>query len=328
MLRAASALALGCDLGGTNVRVAVVDDLGIVHRSVKRKLVDRAPEAVADELADAAGEVLREAGITQDRIEGIGIGVAGQCHGKTGKVLVGPNLGWRDVHFGALVEQRLGRPVRVVNDLSAAAWGEAKIGGARDALDVILVFVGSGVGSGLILDARLYEGASGIAGEFGHIKVVPGGRLCGCGEHGCLEAYVGGHNITRRIPELAAGGRAKAILRAAGGDPLRVGGSALEIAAEEGDPEALELREDIARMLGVQIGNLVTLLNPGRLILGGGVLTGMPGLRSRTTHWIRHSGGRAHVAELAILDASLGDDSGVVGAALLGLTGAGVVAKA
>lgn len=318
-----STLALGCDLGGTNVRVAVVDAAGHVLASEKRKLVDRTPVAVADQLAAAAGDVLRDQGIDMAQIAGVGVGVAGQCLGSTGVVLVGPNLGWRDVPFGQLVEERLRRRVRIVNDLSAAAWGEAQVGGGHGARDVILVFVGSGVGSGLILDGRLYEGAGGIAGEFGHTKVVQDGRLCGCGEHGCLEAYAGGHNITRRIREMEAGGTAQAILRAAGGDPTRIGGSALEIAAEEGDPEAVTLRSEIAQMLGMQIANVVTLLNPSRLILGGGVLSGMPGLKSETIGWIRKFAGRAHVAQLTILDAALGDDAGVIGAGLLGLHAAG-----
>jgi len=312
-------ITLGCDLGGTNVRVAVLDGGGRVHASVKRKLTDRNPAAVARELAEGAREVLESVGAPLSRVEGIGVGTAGQILGSTGMVLVGPNLGWRDVPFGDLLARELGRPVRVVNDLSAAAWGEASVGGARGERNVVLVFVGSGVGSGLILGGKLYEGAGGLAGEFGHVKVVPGGRPCGCGERGCLEAYVGGHNIARRIRELEAGGAAKAILKAAGGDPTRIGGSALEIAAEEGDPEAVALRDEMAQMLGVAVGNLVTVLNPSRLILGGGVLTGMPGLKRRTVEWVRRAGQPAHVRQLTIIDAELGDDSGIVGAGLLGL---------
>ena len=314
-----SRLCLGCDLGGTNVRVAVVDDEGRVRASIKRKLVDRTPSAVARELAEGANEVLGKLSIPLEEVAGIGCGVAGQVLGRTGTVLVGPNLGWRDVRFGTLVERALGRSVRIVNDLSAAAWGEASVGAARGARDVILVFVGSGVGSGLILDGRLYEGAGGIAGELGHTKVEPGGRRCGCGEFGCLEAYVGGHSIAARIRELAESGKARAIVAAAGGDPLLVGGSALEDAAVGGDEEAIELREEIARRLGMAVANVVTLLNPQKLILGGGVIRGMPGLERRTREWIRQLGGQQHVAQLSILDTALGDDAGMIGAALLSL---------
>lgn len=312
-------LALACDLGGTNVRVAVVAADGTVHSSVKRRLTDRSPTAVAAEIATGARDVLTGLSLSMAAISGVGIGVAGQCLGASGTVLVGPNLGWRNVAFGALVERELGRPVRIVNDLAAAAWGEAMVGAARGSLDAILVFVGSGVGSGLILGGRLYDGIGGIAGEFGHVKVVPGGRLCGCGEHGCLEAYVGGHNITRRIREMEAAGGARAIIDAAGGDPVKVGGAALEIAAAAGDPEAVAMREEMAQMLGVAMGNLITVLNPGKLILGGGVLEGMPGFKKRAVEWLLETGGRAHVAQLSVVDAGLADDAGLIGAGLLGL---------
>lgn len=288
---------------------------------VKRALDDRTPSVVAGVLASAAREALARAGVELGQVAGVGVGVAGQVLGTSGLVLVGPNLGWRDVRFGALLERELGRRVRVVNDLSAAAWGEARAGAARGASDAVLIFVGSGVGSGLILGGRLHEGAGGIAGEFGHTKVVPGGRPCGCGERGCLEAYAGGHSIAARIRELHAGGKARALVRAAGGDLSRVGGSVLEIAAEEGDPEAVELREEIARLLGVAAGNVVTLLNPQKLILGGGVLEGMPGLKSRMIEWLRETGGRAHVAQLSVVDAALGDGAGVIGAGLLAVSG-------
>lgn len=312
-------IALACDLGGTNLRLAIVDAAGAVLSSEKRKVVDRTPEGVVAALAETAREVLQLAGVQLADVAGVGVGVAGPCRGASGLVVMAPNLGWRDVPFGRMVADALGRPARVVNDLSAAAWGEARVGGARGERDVVLVFVGSGVGSGLILDGRLYEGVGGLAGEFGHTKVVPGGRLCGCGEHGCLEAYVGGHNIARRIREMTEGEKARAILRAAGGDPTRISGSALEIAAEEGDEEAIALREEIAQMLGMQVANLITLLNPSRLILGGGVLTGMAGLKTRTIEWIRELAGRPQLAQVSIRSADLGDDAGVIGAGLLAL---------
>jgi glucokinase len=312
-------LGLGCDLGGTNLRAAVVDlGAGKVIRAVKRKLVDRTPAVVAAEMASAVREVAREEGLALAEIAGIGVGLAAQVLGSTGLVLVGPNLGWRDVPFGALLSNDLGRPVRIVNDLSAAAWGEAAVGAARGATDAILVFVGSGIGSGLILGGRLYEGAGGIAGEFGHTKVVPGGRTCGCGEVGCLEAYVGGNNFGERLRELVREGRAQGVLRAAGGDPAQITVSSLDVAAEGGDEEALILREEAARLLGIATGNVITLLNPAKLILGGGVLNGAPGLKREAVEWIRRTAGRAHLAQVHIVDAALGDDAGGVGAALLG----------
>lgn len=312
-------LALASDLGGTNVRVAAVDSAGVLHSSVKRPLVDRTPEVVAREIAEGARDVLLNLGLSMKDVSAIGVGVAGQCLGASGLVLVGPNLGWRDVRFGELLQRELGRPARVVNDLSAAAWGEAMVGAAAGARDAILVFVGSGVGSGLILGGRLYEGAGGIAGEFGHIKVVRDGRLCGCGERGCLEAYVSGHNITKRLQEMAQAGRGQGILSIVGGDVSLLGGAALEVAATAGDPEALDLREEMAEILGTAIGNLVTVLNPSRIILGGGVLQGMVDFKRRAVEWARQTGGTAHISHVQFVDAGLRDDAGLIGAGLLAL---------
>lgn len=312
-------IGIGIDLGGTNLRVAVVDGRGTVRKVMKQKLTEKQPSLVAEQLATLSKEALAALKIPLARVAGVGVGVAGQVSGSSGVVIVGPNLGWRDVRFGALVTRALGRPARVVNDLSAAVWGEARAGSARGANDALMAFVGSGVGSGLVLAGKLYEGGGGIAGELGHIKVMPGGRRCGCGENGCLEAYVGGANLRARLTELVAEGRGKGVVKAARGDKGDLHAGTLDLAAEAGDPEAIALREEAARMLGVAIGNLVTVLNPGKLILGGGVLGGAPGLRTHMVEWVRKSASRAHLGQLSIVDAQLGDDAGVVGAALLGL---------
>lgn len=312
-------LALAADIGGTNVRVAVIDSTGVLHSSVKRPLSDRNPEAVVREIVEGTKDVLLNMGLSKDEISGVGVGIAGQCLGSSGLVLVGPNLGWRDVRFGEMLELDFGRPVRVVNDLSAAAWGEAMAGAAAGYRDVILVFVGSGVGSGLILGGRLYEGAGGIAGEFGHVKVVAGGRLCGCGERGCLEAYVGGHSITRRLQEKARAGRARGALAMVGGDVSLLSGSALEVAAAAGDEDAIALMEEMAQMLGMAIGNLAKVLNPARFVLGGGVLRNMPEFKRLVVEHAKQSGGETHMKGVDFVDAALRDDAGLIGAGLLAL---------
>lgn len=310
-------LYLGGDLGATNLRVAVVAEDGEIRIAERIALEDRTPSAVAAEMAKLMRQVLEESGQSFETVAGVGVGVAGQIAGESGLVLVGPNLGWRDVLFGALLEREIGRRPRIVNDLSAAAWGESRVGAARGATDLVLVFVGSGVGGGLVLGGRLHEGAGGIAGEVGHVKIQPGGLPCGCGERGCIEAYVGGHNIARRLRELCEAGKGKAILAAAGGDPEELSGAALEEAAEAGDPEAIELRGEMGRQLGWVVGNLVTVLNPQKLILGGGVLFGMPGLLRETTDWIHRIAGRQQLQQVSILAPALGDDAGLIGAALL-----------
>ncbi|MCY1031796.1 ROK family protein [Corallococcus sp. BB11-1] len=306
---------LGIDLGGTSVRAAVVDAKGKVLSSAKVAVTDRKPQGVVETIAQAADEALKRSGV---KVDGCGVGAAGQIHKDSGVISVAPNLGWRNVPLGDLLQKRLGFGVKVVNDLSAAAWGELQAGAGRGAQDMLVVFVGSGVGSAIIADGRLVQGGGGVAGELGHIKVVPGGRLCGCGEHGCLEAYVGGHNLIAQTKELLASGRSR-ILESlvADSDPDSITPVTLEKAADAGDAEAKELHERASRFLAIAVANQVTVLNPSRLLLGGGVLTYCPGIRQRVLDGVQMWASQTSREGLLVADAELGDDSGIIGAALL-----------
>ncbi len=305
---------LGIDLGGTFARAAVVDAQGNIIASAKTALGERSPSAVVESIAHAAKAAVDTAGTA---VQGCGVGAAGQIHGDSGVLAVAPNLGWRNVPLGEMLRTRLGYPVRVVNDLSAAAWGELHAGAGRGAQDMYTVFVGSGVGSAIIAGGRLVHGGGGVAGELGHIKVVPNGRRCGCGELGCLEAYAGGHNLIAQARELLTTGRSHALMELAGGDPARVTPVMLEQAAEAGDAEAREIYERASLMLALAVANQVTVLNPARLILGGGVLTHCPGIRRRVVEGVQAFASTTSREGLLISDAELGDDSGLIGAALL-----------
>ncbi|NRD66775.1 ROK family protein, partial [Corallococcus exiguus] len=178
-------------------------------------------------------------------------------------------------------------------------------------------FVGSGVGSAIIADGRLVQGGGGVAGELGHIKVVPGGRLCGCGEHGCLEAYAGGHNLIAQTKELLASGGSRVLETLAHDDPDTITPVTLETAAEAGDAKAKEIHDRAARFLALAVANYVTVLNPSRLVLGGGVLTHCPGIKRQVLDGVQQWSSRVSREGLLIADAELGDDSGIIGAALL-----------
>lgn len=315
-------LAIGVDLGGTNARAAVVDvDSGEIVAAHKEPLRERDPARVVEVVRHALAEAAGAASIAVSAAGGVGVGVAGQCLGTTGVVLNAPNLGWRDVPFGELLRAAVGVPVRIANDLSVAAWGERRFGAAKGLDDVVLVFVGSGVGSGLILGGRLHEGAQGVAGEFGHVKVRasrPGAaRRCGCGELGCLEAYTSGVNVAARVREEVAAGAETAILALAGGDPARITASHVDDAYRAGDPYARGLWEEVGELLGTATANLVTLLNPARLILGGGVLLGSPALAHLVRARFDATVSRSATKGLTVERAWLGDDAGVVGAAVL-----------
>ncbi|NPD24484.1 ROK family protein [Corallococcus sp. AB004] len=305
---------LGIDLGGTFARAAVVDGKGEILASAKVAVQDRKPQGVVETIAQAAEEAVKQSGV---KVDGCGVGAAGQIHKDTGVISVAPNLGWRDVPLAAMLTKRLGFDVKVVNDLSAAAWGELHAGAGRGAQDILVVFVGSGVGSAIIADGRLVQGGGGVAGELGHIKVVPGGRLCGCGEHGCLEAYAGGHNLIAQTKELLASGGSPVLEQLTNGDPYTITPVTLETAAEAGDAKAKEIHARAAHFLAVAVANYVTVLNPSRLVLGGGVLTHCPGIKRLVLDGVQQWSSRVSREGLLIADAELGDDSGIIGAALL-----------
>jgi len=306
---------LGIDLGGTNVRAAVVDQDGHVLGQEKHRLLSREPPQVAEAVVRAAKTACGAAGMPFGEAKGMGIGVAGMVQRATGVVLHAPNLGWHEVPFVKLLQARAPRlPLWIANDLSVAAWGERAAGAGRGVDDLIVVLVGSGVGAGIIMGGKLHEGASG---------------LCGCGQRGCLEAYAGGHN-------LAAWARddlriALAAARAAGqrypevgrklldlvGEPEKVTAAAMERAAHEGDELSRRLLDEAGKVLGIALANLVTTLNPARLLLGGGVLAGSPRIMRAAIAGIEAHASKAARAALQITAPELGDQSGVVGAALL-----------
>src|ERR1700682_532460 len=321
---------LGIDLGGTNVRAAVVDPDGHVLGQEKHRLLSREPPQVAEAVLRAAKTACGAAGMPFGEAKGMGVGVAGMVQRSTGVVLHAPNLGWRQVPLIKLLQARAPRlPLWIANDLSVAAWGERAVGAGRGVDDLVVVLVGSGVGAGIIMGGKLHEGASGIAGELGHVLVQPGGRLCGCGQRGCLEAYAGGHN-------LAAWARddlriALAAARAAGqrypevgrklldivGEPEKVTAAAMERAAHEGDELSRRLLDEAGKLLGIALANLVTTLNPARLLLGGGVLSGSPRIMRAAIAGIDAHAAKAARSALQITAPELGDHAGVVGAALL-----------
>jgi glucokinase len=304
---------LGVDVGGTNARAAIVDEHGRILSVAKAKLTERSVDGVIESIAAAAQRALHDSPVKD--VTSCGVGFAGQLDGESGFVLVAPNLGWRDVPFGELLGKRIRCSVRVVNDLSAAAWGEFCAGAAQGVRDVLTVFVGSGVGSAIIANGILVHGVNGLAGEFGHMKVVPGGRQCGCGERGCVEAYVGGVHLIAQMEEVIAQSKSPALARLTNGSsPTPVH---LEEAALAGDPAAKAIYERAIELLALALGNQVTMLNPARVILGGGVLANTKSFRGQVEKRALEVASPTSRRSLEVKDAALGDDSGLIGAALL-----------
>jgi glucokinase len=330
----AADLAIGVDIGGTNMRTALfrglraaavaTDDAELAEAArpvvERREQVgrDRDPATVTARLAGMLRGLLSEAGCAELPVP-IGVGFAGMLRGDRGYVVSSPNVGWREVPFGDLLREQLGgrHRVEVENDANAIAWGEFHVGAGRGVKDVVVVYVGTGIGGGAVVNRALVTG-SGSAVEIGHVKVVwdESARPCACGLKGCIEAYSGGENLSRRArAELAGGARSAAIELAGSIEAVNPGH--LDAAAAEGDEYALGLWAEVGPLLGVVLANAVTLFNPQRLILGGGVLSRTPVLREHALAALQVAVNPPAAETLEVENAVLGDDAGVVGSALL-----------
>ncbi len=304
---------VGVDLGGTKILGALVDVAGslapTVVADVKRSTPTLSAEAVIDELVS----VIRA--LDPDPVA-VGIGTPGVVVPGTGGVQVAPNLpGFdRPIPLGALLRERLGVPVVVGNDVNMAAYGEARAGAAAGHPDVLAVWMGTGLGAGLVLDGRLRVGASGLAGELGHVIVVPGGRRCGCGGRGHLEAYIGRRAMEERARELHDSGRPTALVDLVG--PKRMKSSAFRAAYDMGDEVATELIDEGLEMLGIAVANVVVTVDVSTVVLGGGLGERLGEIAAErlveSLESLRFSG-----EPPTVVAASLGDHSGAIGAAAL-----------
>lgn len=310
-------LVLGIDLGGTKVELALVDldgRLSATHRRVTDS--DGGPAPVIADIAAAAREVLARA---EQPVRAVGVGVAGQVDGPAGVVRSAPNLrGWRDVHLVEALEGALGLPVAITNDVNATTLAEHAIGAGRGIDDLVVVFVGTGVGGGVVANGRLVEGAGGHAGELGHMTIVVDGRPCSCRNRGCFEAYCGGWAIAERAREAVDGApeAGRLLLELAGGRNA-ISAATVDRAAAQGDPLARRLVDETGHFLGAGLIGIVHALNPRRVILGGGVIAGMPHLIATAAAHVRERAMEVFLEGLEIVPAGLGVEAGVVGAALL-----------
>jgi glucokinase len=305
--------AIGIDLGGSKLRGGLLSPGG--QLAARIEVQTEAWKGSTGVLANLKGVVSRLLDSTDPaRVSGIGIAAAGQIHPKTHAVVYAPNLEWENVPLRDEIEAAFGMPVYVENDARAAAWGEYRFGVGRGAQSLIAVFVGTGVGSGSVVDGILLQGAGNAAGELGHTQVVPDGVACACGRLGCVEAYASGRGLARRLTAALAAGGATSLQAATRGEPARVTAALVAREAEAGDALASALWQDAVRFLGQGIANYVTLLNPELLVLGGGVMTVVPALAPALESYVR-ANATVLSRDVRIARAALGDSSAIFGAA-------------
>jgi glucokinase len=311
---------VGVDLGGTNIVAGAMPIDGSREHAVRSQLTraELGADQVVDRIAQMVGEVIAatraEVGAAQGDFIGVGIGAPGPLDRKRGIVIVTPNLGWRNFPLRDAVSDRVGLPATLDNDANCATVGEWWCGAAKGGRNVVGMTIGTGIGGGLILNGSLYHGASDVAGEVGHTTIDSTGRLCKCGNYGCLEAYASGPAIAERAREALAGGEASLLRDLVAGDLARITARTVYDAATQGDPMAREVVRDTARFLGTGIANLLNIFNPDVVVLAGGVTDAGAALFEPMRAEVRRRAFRPAVDACRIVPGTLAGSAGVVGA--------------
>ncbi len=301
---------IGVDLGGTNLRTALVSpaghileknkeatDAGRGYRSVIEKLVGNIRQR--QETAKQGGHV----------VVAVGVGAPGVIHAERGVVVKSPNFpDWNNLPLKQELEAAAGVPVFIENDANVAALGEQWLGAAHGINSVIFLTLGTGVGGGIVLNGRIWQGADGMAGEVGHMTIIPDGRKCGCGNTGCLEMYASSRGIVMSYQEGLTG-------RPGPRHAQSVTSAEIYEAAHGGDPLALKVMEEMGRYLGIGIANLINIFNPEMVVIGGGVKDAWTLFINATRAEIRKRAFEYPAERTRIVPSMLGDDAGMVGAA-------------
>jgi glucokinase len=311
-------LNIGVDVGGTKIAAAAVDSSGGVAGRALRETPAQDVDAIADAIASIARELRERAEKKDETVDAIGIACAGFVDAAGETVVFAPNLAWRNEPLATRIRERSDIPVILENDANAAAWGEFRFGAARDADHMVMVTLGTGVGGGIIDKHQLLRGSQGMAAEIGHMRVVPDGHLCGCGNRGCWEQYASGSALVRDAREVVRVDTSYAVelRRRCGGDPEALDGVMVTEAAFDGDPAALDLLEDIGRWTGQGIASLVAVLDPATIVIGGGVAAaGELVLGPARATLARNLTARSHRPVPPMVLAELGNDAGMIGAA-------------
>jgi glucokinase len=306
-------LTVGVDIGGSKVLAGVVNARGQVLERLRRDTPSKSPKAVEDAIVEIVHEL-----VARHPIAAVGIGAAGFVDAGRASVLFSPHLAWRNEPLRDALWVRLRLPIVVDNDANAAAWAECRFGAGIGRRHVLCLTLGTGIGGALMLDGRLFRGANGMAGEFGHMQVVQGGHRCECGNRGCWEQYASGNALARYARELVRADSPVAhyLRDMVDGDADRITGALVSEAARLGDPAAIDLITEVGDWLGTGLAGLTAAFDPDCVIVGGGVSeAGDLLLAPARESFARTLTGRGFRAAPPIVGAYLGADAGFVGAA-------------
>ena len=310
---------VGIDIGGTNLVVGALSEDGTKVWALQSEptRAEGGADDVIERLLGLTRRVMAEAKAAEPSLEfaGVGVGAPGPLDTKRGIVLLTPNLGWVDMPLRDRIRDAIGLPAELDNDANCAVLGEWWRGAAQGARNAIGFTIGTGIGGGLILDGKLYHGASDVAGEVGHATIDVEGRRCGCGNYGCIEAYASGPAIARRAVEAIESGYESRLVEMVDGDLDRITAQTVYEGAHAGDPLAVEVVNDTAKFLGVGIANLLNIFNPEIVVICGGVTRAGDSLFVPLRREVARRAFRPAVQAARIVPGALTGTAGVYGAA-------------
>jgi glucokinase len=311
---------VGVDIGGTNLVVGAMPsdgsrEIGVHTLPTHADLgADAVVQRICDMIETTIAAVTAETGATRSQFAGVGIGSPGPLDREKGLVIVTPNLGWKNFPLRDHISEKVGLPATLDNDANCATLGEWWLGAARGGRNVVGFTLGTGIGGGLILDGRLYHGASDVAGEIGHVTIEVNGRRCGCGNYGCLEAYASGPAIAMRAREALAGGEASLIPTLVDGDLSKLTAAKVYKASAQGDVIASEVVRDTAKFLAIGVANILNVFNPDVVVLAGGVAQAGDSLFVPLRAEVRRRAFKPAVDACRIVPGELDGSAGMVGA--------------
>ena len=311
---------VGVDMGGTKILAAVIDAKGEIVQQAKRATKPKkGPEEVIERITRCIREAIDGAELNSSQIRAIGIGSPGPLDPETGVIIFAPNLGWSNVPLKAKLEANLSIPTFVDNDVNVGTLGEYAFGAGQGVKNLVGIFVGTGIGGGIILDGKLFHGVNKTAGEVGHMIVEAKGPRCGCGNFGCLEAVASRTAITRDLQKaILKKGKKSKLTELNGGNLDLIRSKAIARAVKQGDKPTIKVVQRAAKYLGISVASIVHFLNPEMVVLGGGVVEAMG---DSLLDPIRHAAAEYALPTtmdgVQIVAATLGDNAGVIGASVL-----------
>lgn len=310
---------IGIDLGGTNIKAGVVDENGrIISTAFAKTLPQRPYEEVVRDMAGCMTTVMKHISIGPKDVAAVGIGIPGLARQEDGSVIFCTNLGWKNIPLRAEMQKYLDKPVFIDNDATVAGYAESVAGVSKGTACSVFLTLGTGTGGGIVINGRPWSGSHGIGSELGHMTIAVDGVPCSCGNNGCAERYTSATAIIRMAKQACMTYQDSLMMKMAGGDLERINAKIVFDAAKEGDPTAYQVFDRYCDYLAVTIYNIIAMIDPDMIILGGGVSHAgeflLENVRRKVPRYLLYK--ELPFAEIRL--ASLGNDAGIIGAAMIG----------